>query len=56
MTELKHPAQTLLYNPDGFRIEIDEQRQRADIILDRPSSGEDPVCACWDERLRSSLS
>ena len=36
MTELKHPAQTLLDNPDGFRIEIDEQRQRADIILDRP--------------------
>ena len=33
MTELKHPAQTLLNSPDGFRIEIDEQRQRADIIL-----------------------
>jgi 2-oxoglutaroyl-CoA hydrolase len=36
MNELTHPAQTLLDNPDGFRIEIDEARQRADIILDRP--------------------
>lgn len=36
MNKLAHPAQTLLENPDGFRIEIDEKRQRADIILDRP--------------------
>ncbi len=36
MTELTHPAQTLLDNPDGFRVEIDAQRQRADIILERP--------------------
>ena len=36
MNKLTHPAQTLLDNPDGFRIEIDEARQRADIILDRP--------------------
>ncbi len=36
MTKLTHPAQALLDNPDGFRIEIDEQRQRADIVLDRP--------------------
>jgi 2-oxoglutaroyl-CoA hydrolase len=36
MTKLMHPAQTLLDAPDGFRIEIDAARQRADIILDRP--------------------
>ncbi len=36
MAKLKHPAQTLLDNPDGVRVEIDEARQRADIILDRP--------------------
>ena len=36
MNKLTHPAQTLLDNPDGFRIEIHETRQRADIILDRP--------------------
>ncbi len=35
MTALNHPAHGLLDNLDGFRIEIDEQRQRADIILDR---------------------
>jgi 2-oxoglutaroyl-CoA hydrolase len=33
---LKHPANTLLTNLDGFRIEIDEACERADIILDRP--------------------
>jgi 2-oxoglutaroyl-CoA hydrolase len=33
---LKHPSQGLLDNPDGFRIEIDEARARADIILERP--------------------
>jgi len=33
---VKHPATTLLTNLDGFRIEIDEARERADIILDRP--------------------
>ena len=36
MTQLTHPAHALLDNPDGFRIEIDEKRGRADIILDRP--------------------
>lgn len=36
MTDIKHPARTLLDNLDGFRIEVDKQRQRADIILDRP--------------------
>ena len=35
MNKLTHPAQTLLDNPDGFRVEVDEARQRADIILDR---------------------
>src|SRR5689334_21760366 len=25
-----------LVSPDGFRVEIDEQRERADLILDRP--------------------
>ncbi len=33
---LKHPSQGLLDNLDGFRVEIDEARSRADIILDRP--------------------
>lgn len=36
MTALKHPASGLLDKPDGFRIEIDEARERADIVLDRP--------------------
>lgn len=35
MTALQHPAQGLLDNLDGFRIEMDKQRHRADIILDR---------------------
>jgi len=34
--KLKHPSQGLLDNLDGFRIEIDEARERADVILDRP--------------------
>ena len=32
----EHPATRLLTPLDGFRIEIDEARERADIILDRP--------------------
>ena len=36
MTALAHPAQHLLDQPDGFRIEVDASRERADIILDRP--------------------
>jgi 2-oxoglutaroyl-CoA hydrolase len=36
MTTIPHPAEGLLANPDGFRIEIDEARERADIVLDRP--------------------
>lgn len=35
MTPLKHPAATLLDRLDGFRVEIDPARERADIILDR---------------------
>ncbi len=35
-TPLKHPAQTLLGNLDGFRVEFDPDHQRADVILDRP--------------------
>jgi 2-oxoglutaroyl-CoA hydrolase len=33
---VKHPTTGLLDDLDGFRIEIDEARERADIILDRP--------------------
>jgi 2-oxoglutaroyl-CoA hydrolase len=33
MTQLKHPAHDLLENLDGFRVEVDGERQRADIVL-----------------------
>jgi 2-oxoglutaroyl-CoA hydrolase len=33
MTQLNHPAQTLLENLVNFRVEIDSERQRADIVL-----------------------
>lgn len=36
MTELNHQAHSLLEKLDGFRVEVDGSRQRADIILDRP--------------------
>ena len=36
MTALTHPAQTLLEKLDGFRVEIDPARERADIVLQRP--------------------
>jgi 2-oxoglutaroyl-CoA hydrolase len=36
MTDLTHRGQTLLDNLDGFSIEIDAARERADIVLDRP--------------------
>ncbi|CAM3649027.1 enoyl-CoA hydratase-related protein [Bordetella sputigena] len=36
MSTLKHPAHHLLADLDGFRVEIDEARQRADIVLARP--------------------
>ncbi|PRX25018.1 2-oxoglutaroyl-CoA hydrolase [Paraburkholderia sp. BL18I3N2] len=36
MTDLTHRGQSLLQDLDGFAIEIDAQRERADIILHRP--------------------
>jgi 2-oxoglutaroyl-CoA hydrolase len=33
MTQLKHPAHELLENLDGFRVDVDPERQRADIVL-----------------------
>ncbi|ARP79950.1 crotonase [Bordetella genomosp. 8] len=36
MSTLNHPAHHLLADLDGFRVEIDESRQRADIVLARP--------------------
>jgi len=36
MTDLTHRGQTLLENLDGFAVEIDPARERADIVLDRP--------------------
>jgi 2-oxoglutaroyl-CoA hydrolase len=35
-TKLIHPAQELLKNLDGFRVDIDETNERADIVLERP--------------------
>jgi 2-oxoglutaroyl-CoA hydrolase len=51
---LEHPAQHLLQNLDGFRIELDAESKRADIILDRSpfnvvSMGErDQLCAAFE--------
>lgn len=36
MSRLSHPDQTLLDTLDGFRVEIDADRERADIVLARP--------------------
>jgi len=36
MPVLNHPAQHLLDALDGFRVEIDAEHERADIMLDRP--------------------
>jgi len=36
MTQLTHPAQTLLEHLDGFSVQIDAARERADIVLHRP--------------------
>jgi 2-oxoglutaroyl-CoA hydrolase len=36
MPQLSHPAQTLLEQLDGFSVIIDAQRERADIVLERP--------------------
>ena len=35
LPELNHPATTLPVQLDGFRVEIDAARERADIVLDR---------------------
>lgn len=36
MSQLSHPAQTLLEKLDGFSVIIDAARERADIVLERP--------------------
>ncbi|MES2756515.1 MAG: enoyl-CoA hydratase-related protein [Pseudomonadota bacterium] len=36
MSQLFHPAQTLLEKLDGFSVIIDAARERADIVLERP--------------------
>lgn len=36
LPELNHPAHTLPAPLDGFRVEVDTARERADIVLDRP--------------------
>lgn len=36
LRDLNHPANTLTTVLDGFRIELDPDRERADIVLDRP--------------------
>lgn len=36
MPAFDHPAHSLLEELDGFRVAIDAERERADIILDRP--------------------
>lgn len=36
LKDLNHPALTLPGDLDGFRVEIDPARERADIVLDRP--------------------
>lgn len=36
MSQLKHPAHTLLEKLDGFSVTVDAARERADIVLDRP--------------------
>ena len=35
MSDLTHPAQSLLDDLSGFRVEVDAARERADIVLDR---------------------
>ena len=36
LNELKHPVSTLPTELDGFSVLIDAERQRADIVLNRP--------------------
>ncbi len=63
MTTLNHRGQALLQALDGFSVEIDEARQRADIILNRPPfnivqmAQRDQLCATFealdlDDRVR----
>jgi len=63
MTTLNHRGQALLQALDGFFVEIDEARQRADIILNRPPfnivqmAQRDQLCAAFealdlDDRVR----
>jgi len=63
MTSLNHRGQALLQALDGFSVEIDEGRQRADIILNRPPfnivqmAQRDQLCAAFealdhDDRVR----
>jgi 2-oxoglutaroyl-CoA hydrolase len=63
MTTLNHRGQALLQALDGFSVEIDEARQRADIILNRPPfnivqmAQRDQLCAAFealdhDDRVR----
>src|SRR5271170_6439234 len=63
MTTLNHRGQALLQALDGFSVEIDETRQRADIILNRPPfnivqmAQRDQLCAAFealdlDDRVR----
>jgi 2-oxoglutaroyl-CoA hydrolase len=37
MTDIPPLAPALPHDPDGFRVEIDAARERADVILDRPA-------------------
>ena len=49
------PQAAILREPDGFSIEVDEQGERADIILDRPPMNivsiheRDQLCAAFAE-------
>lgn len=51
---LIHPQATLLERLDGFRVDIDADRERADIILERPPlnivsmTERDQLCAVFD--------
>jgi len=60
---LSHPGAALLDDLDGFRVEVDAARERADIVLERPPlnivsmSERDQLCAAFealdhDDRVR----
>lgn len=54
MSELKHRGQSLLSDLDGFYVEVDAARERADIVLDRPPfnvvsmAARDQLCAVFE--------